>query len=114
MQFRQERTENDVVFNCCVWLNQNGWYAWRNSSTGVWDAQAKAFRKPAPFTLNGVSDIIAMRDGQVWFIECKFGHGDLSNDQRVFRSKCQDNDVEYLVVWGLEDLKKLIGPSTSG
>lgn len=114
MKHRKETCENDVVFNCCVWLNQNGWYAWRNQSAGVWDASAKAYRRPSPFTLSGVSDIIAIRDGRTWFIECKFGKGDLSKDQELFKNQCEKHGVEFLTIWSVSELKNLIGRSTFG
>lgn len=114
MDYRTELSESDVVWNCCVWLNSNGWYAWRNSSTGVYDKSAGTFRRPPPFTISGVSDIVAIRDGVTTFIECKFGSGRLSSDQLLFQKQCLKRGVSYVVVVSLEELKTWLSLKATG
>jgi Holliday junction resolvase len=104
MRLRKEACENDVVWNCCAWLNSNGFYAWRNQSVGVYDPKAKSFRRPAAFTISGVSDIIALRDGKTYFIECKFGRGSQSKEQKAFEAQCKRHNVDYVVVYSVNEL----------
>ena len=108
MQFRQETCENDVVWNCCAWLNANGWYAWRNQSQATFDKASGTYRRPAPFQISGVSDIIAIKDGQTTYIEAKFDKGKLDKDQLLFEKQCHKHGVRFICVWGLGDLQRVL------
>lgn len=105
MQYREELTENDVVWNCCVWLNSNGWFAWRNNSAGVFDKSRGAYRKPPPFCIDGVSDVVAMRDGDVVFIEAKSPKGGSQrSSQKLFEKQCVRHGVKYILVSSMEEM----------
>jgi hypothetical protein len=57
-----------------MYLNLNGFNAWRNNTTGIWDAKQQIFRKN-PSQKKGVSDIIGFRksDGRHIEVEIKIG-----------------------------------------
>ncbi len=97
-------TEAKVQHECLVWLNQNGFYAWRNNSTGLFDPKAGRYRKPQGFAISGVSDIIAFRDGITYFIEVKGPMGELRKSQAAFGAQCARRGVPYMVVRSLEEL----------
>lgn len=56
-------------------------YAWRSSSTGVFDQKVGAYRTAAK---KGVSDILAVFRGQLIAIEVKIGKDRLSPEQEGF------------------------------
>lgn len=90
---------------CLLWLNQQGWYAWKNPTVGVWDEQAKAYRKPGRFQITGAADAIAIRDGQVVFIEFKTETGAQSNAQVLFEKQLRKHKIPYILARSLEGLQ---------
>lgn len=60
----------------------DGAYAWRQSSTGVYDEKAGHYRTAAK---KGVSDILACFKGMLIAIEIKIGSDRLSDEQKGFR-----------------------------
>ena len=52
----------------------------------------------------GISDLIACKDGKVWFIECKSLNGKMSEKQMDFEQNLIDQKCNYLVVRKLEDI----------
>jgi hypothetical protein len=63
-------------------------------------------RKPMPYQVNGVSDIIAMHDGKVFFIEVKTDVGQQSLAQKNFQKQVELSSNEYLLWRSLADAKK--------
>lgn len=53
---------------------------------------------------SGMSDVIAVRGGQVYFVEVKTATGELRAQQIEFRELCQKFGAVYLVVRSLSDL----------
>jgi Holliday junction resolvase len=60
---------------------RQGGYAWRASSTGVYDQQRQSFRTSAK---KGVADVLACLDGRLIAIEVKIGKDRLSAEQEGF------------------------------
>jgi len=60
---------------------QQGGYAWRNNSVGIWDAKKGAYRAGAK---KGVSDILACWRGYLIAIEVKIGRDRLRPEQEGF------------------------------
>ena len=54
----------------------------------------------------GLSDLIACKDGEVWFIECKSLKGNMSANQMQFEQDLIDHKCNYLVVRKLEDIMR--------
>lgn len=102
-------TEAKIQHDCLMWLNTHGFYAWRNNSTGLFDAQKGVYRKPQGFAINGVSDIIAFKDGVTYFIEVKGPMGELRKSQANFGAQCALHGVPYIVVRSLEELMGRFG-----
>lgn len=97
--------EGEIVTKCLLWLNQNGFFAWRNNSTGVYDRTAGGYRKPPPFCINGVSDIIALREGKTYFIEVKTSSGVQRVDQILFEKQCKKHGINYWLIRSVEGLE---------
>lgn len=66
------------------YLNSDGFFAWRNNTTGIYDPEKKIFRKNAG--LNGVADILGIEKatGRLIAVEVKVGKDVLSPDQKYF------------------------------
>jgi hypothetical protein len=101
--------ELQVERDCITWLNQNGFYAWKNASVGIYDEKTQSYRKPHPFQIKGVSDCVCISDsGVVWFIEFKAPNGVQSKDQTNFEAQIKKRSGNYIVVRSLEELKDAI------
>lgn len=60
-------------------------FAWKNNSTGVFDAKRGCFRKSKnKFAINGVSDILGVYNGRLLAIEVKKPGGVTSKEQKQF------------------------------
>ena len=95
-------------------LKLKGIFAWKASSTGIYDQKRGAFRKN-PHTV-GVADIIAIFDyehdsgtcGQFWAIECKSSKGKLSAAQESFRASVILNGGKYTLAYSVDDVIKAL------
>ena len=58
----------------------------------------------SPFGTKGVSDLIAMRDRRVLFLEIKTETGKLSDHQKEFARNVHEQGGEYYIVRDLDDL----------
>ena len=56
----------------------------------------------------GISDMIAIKNGLVLFVECKSKRGSLSGDQMRFREHVRWNGGHYVVARGYEDVKDYV------
>ena len=56
----------------------------------------------------GISDLIACKNGQVLFIECKAPGGQLSQYQKRFKESIEAAGCIYIVAWGYEDIEEVI------
>jgi len=85
-----ESTANQITAAAILWLNLNGFKAWRNNSNGVWDPVKKVFRKNKAI-LKGVSDVCGFckTTGRALFIEVKAGRDKLSPEQTVFLEEAE-------------------------
>ena len=91
------------------YLNCVGWFAWKNPTTGYYDSKIKGFRKQSSsYSINGVSDIIAVRDGEVLFIEVKTKKGVQSKYQKIFEQKIKESGGIYWVVRSVQDVKLML------
>ena len=52
----------------------------------------------------GLPDRIAHYGGQVYYLEMKTPTGRLSDKQRRFQARCQQDEIEYYVVRSVDDI----------
>ena len=57
----------------------------------------------------GISDLCAVREGAVLWIECKSADGRLSPKQQAFRADIEQAGGTYVVVRSVDDLAELTG-----
>ena len=72
---------NELTNKVIDYIYRQGGYAWRNSSMGVYDQRAGAYRTAAK---KGVSDVLACFQGRLIAIEIKIGKDRLSPEQIGF------------------------------
>lgn len=98
--------ESKVQHDCLVWLNKNGFFAFRVNNGAVYDPVAKCFRKRGAFHLAGVSDAIALdSSGRCYFIEFKSDTGRQSKEQENFAKQIMQRNGRYLLVRSVEELR---------
>lgn len=105
MQSPNEKTIEKQILQYLTYLKDG--YFWKNNSTGVYDPVKNTFRKAkSPFLINGVSDIIGIYQGKVFFIEVKTKTGRQSVSQKLFQANIERCGGTYLLVRSLSDIEK--------
>ena len=76
---------NSLTQAILLYVNHNGFKAWRNNNSAIYSVKQKTFRKN-PATLHGVSDIIGYnrKTGVALYVEVKTGKDKLSDAQERF------------------------------
>lgn len=74
-------------------LQLHGWFVVVN-----WQGQ---------FSHKGVADLVAMRKGETWWIECKRPGKGLRPDQEIFQDQVVGHGCNYLVVERVDDIMSL-------
>lgn len=74
-------------------LQLHGWFVVIN-----WQGQ---------FSHKGVADLVAMRGGQTWWIECKRPGKGLTADQAIFRDQVLSRGCNYLKADKVDDVMSL-------
>ena len=106
----KNKNETDVLNSICEYLDLKKYFFWRNNNQAVFDPRTHGFQKSKKYTIKGVSDIILLLDGKVWFIEvknnkpCKTYQ---SKEQKEFEKNVIKNGSYYLVARSIDDLIKL-------
>jgi hypothetical protein len=102
---KESAIERDIL----RWLNDGGrCYAFKVHSVGMFDSTTGNFRKSSPFAVNGISDVICVRDGRVMFLEIKRPGGKQSGDQIKFMKAVRSKGVLYEVLTSVDDAEELI------
>jgi hypothetical protein len=57
------------------------------------------------YSYKGISDLVAIKNGQTVFIEVKFGRGKQTGNQKYFEAEVKSAGAKYIVVWSLGDLE---------
>lgn len=91
---------NELTQKVLRHLFDNGAFAWRANSTGIYDPVLRKFRTAAK---RGVSDILACYKGKFIAIEIKTGKDRLSAEQKGFIASVQYAGGIALVIHTFED-----------
>ena len=95
--------EKEISKSCLNWLLKRKIFAWRNSSTGIFDRE-KGFFRTSP--KRGAPDLIAIYQGKFIGIELKRPGNKLSEQQEWFRESVISAGGVYLVIHSVEELEK--------
>jgi hypothetical protein len=107
----QKLTEAQIEQQCCQWLWRSGYFVFLPKDQASF--RDGSYRKPKSFQIAGVSDCIAIKDGQVYFIEYKSKTGVQSAHQKTFQKNIEMNGGVYLLVKSVDELKERINNKLS-
>lgn len=101
--------ESEVLRAICDYLALRRVFFFRcNNIPAVYVDKAgqRQFRKLPKYTMKGIPDIIAIRDGRFIGIEVKAEKGRLSPHQVEFARQCLEAGGEYVVAKSIEDVQR--------
>lgn len=84
-------------------------FFWKNDTIGVFDQELKSYRKsPNPYVIRGVSDIIGIIQGVIFFFEVKNQRGHESKHQKGFRNKLNKLGGNCFVVRSVNEVRDIL------
>ena len=84
-------------------------FFWKNDTIGVFDQELKSYRKsPNPYVIRGVSDIIGIIQGVIFFFEVKNARGVESKHQKGFRNKLNKLGGNCFVVRSVNEVRDIL------
>lgn len=104
MKQQEKLIENSIL----RLLNLKQVFAWKVKTTGTYDPTLKRFRKPSPFYMKGVSDILGLYKGRFIAIEVKTPKGKLTIEQKLFQERVRENGGIAIVARSVVDVEILI------
>jgi len=107
MNIAKKKLPESIIEEQILWnLFKSGIFAWKNPTTGYFDARTKTFRKHSnPFAINGVCDILSVIQGKFVGIECKSEKGKPTPDQTKFIDNVVKNGGIAFIARSWEDVK---------
>jgi hypothetical protein len=103
------RKESAIERDILKWMNETGgFYCVKIHSTGQFDSNSGNYRKRSTYAVNGISDLIAIKDGVVLFLEVKTPHGKQSPDQIKFMKAIRSKGCIYEVLTSVDDAEELV------
>lgn len=96
--------EKDIQLVICDYLSLKRYHFWRQNTIGMYDAVKKTFRSMPKYSMNGVPDIILIKDGIFWGLEVKQPKGKQSENQKIFEYKTKKAGGKYNIVTSLDDI----------
>lgn len=83
--------EKEIQNQILSFLRSIGVHCWQVYNGSVYDSVKKTYRKSrSPYYVRGVSDILGILDGRFLAIEVKSEKGRLTDEQRVFLRRIND------------------------
>ena len=104
MKIPDKRKETDIQLAICEYLKMRGYFFWRQNTAPTFEKGRNCFRRMSKFAINGVPDIILVKEGKFWGIEVKSAVGRISANQKIFRDLLEDNGGEYFIARSVEDV----------
>lgn len=94
------------------WLQDQGIFAFRVNNAPIWDRHLNngygAYRSQGKWSALGLSDIIAVINGQAYFIEVKTPTGRQSADQKLFERRARNAGAVYLLARSVDDVRSAL------
>ena len=98
-------SESKLVYSCIKWLYAQGCYVWRNNTGAYKPEKSKRYIR---YGLSGSSDIIGLTpSGRFIGVECKWGNNKLTDNQKKFRDRIENNNGIYVTAYSIDDLEKV-------
>ena len=97
--------EQEIQKACLDYLSYSGYYAFKVHTGGIYDQNRGVYRT---IHTKGLSDVIAIKNGLVFFIEIKSETGRQSDNQKDFEFKIKEKGGYYILVRSVEELESKI------
>jgi hypothetical protein len=104
MSTPEKEIENSIIDH----LRKKRFFTFRVHNVTQFDPHINAYRKPGKGYVPGVSDLIAMKDKRIVFLEVKTPQGSQDPNQKLFEDRVRDEGFEYYVVRSIEDVDNLL------
>lgn len=101
--------EKEIQLSICDYLAFRKVMFWRQNTIPAVDYKGgKTIFRPMPkYSMNGVPDIIVIKDGQFIGLEVKRPKSKQSENQVVFQNKCEQAGGKYFVVCSIDDVQAI-------
>jgi penicillin-binding protein-related factor A (putative recombinase) len=99
------KKEADIQKEIIQYLWDLGIFCWRNNTLGVFDPMKGKYRKPSKYEILGVSDILGLYKGQFLAIEVKSAKGKLTDNQKDFLQKVEENGGRAFVARSIQEVE---------
>jgi Holliday junction resolvase len=101
--------ENQIEELILQYLTKLGWFAWKNPTSGYFDKSRGVMRRhTSRFAITGASDIIAIKNGVVIFLEVKTKMGRQTSNQKEFQKRLELRKGNYAIVRSVEDTQNYL------
>lgn len=99
--------EQQIKNSILAWLKINGIFAWPIDSVGIYDQERKCYRrKHSIHHIKGVSDILGIYKRRALAIEVKSEKGRLSDEQKEFLRRVDEEGGIAIVARSVEDVER--------
>jgi len=99
--------ESAILSSICEYLTYRKCFFFRCNNQPIYDPARKTFRALPKYTMKGISDIIALKDGHAYFIEVKAARGRVSPEQHEFGKNIQAAGGTYIIARAIEDVRAI-------
>ena len=98
--------ESEIQRAICDYLALRKVFFFRCNNQPIFDPKRKVFRALPKYTMKGISDIIALKDGRAIFIEVKAEKGRVSPEQHEFARKVTLAGGTYVIAKSIDDVQR--------
>lgn len=103
-----KESESDILRAICEYLDYQGHFFWRNNNVPVYRPEkGGVFVRMPKYSMNGVPDIILIREGTFVGLEVKRPKGRQSKNQKAFEKACTEAGGEYYLVTSIDDVQEI-------
>lgn len=99
--------ESEIQASICDYLAMKKHFFWRSNTTPIYDPTRNAFRSMPKYALQGIPDIILIKDGYFIGLEVKRPSTYQNEAQKEFEKGVKEAGGEYHVVRSINDVKEL-------
>ena len=99
--------ESEALNAVCEYLHMQGYFFFRVNNVGIFDPTKNIHRKMPKWCVKGISDVMVIHRGKTYYIEVKSATGKLSPDQEAFQAMVEENDGDYYIARGVEDIQRI-------
>ena len=104
----KKELEKDIQLAICDYLKLKHYFFWRENNTPIFDRNKNLFRAMPKYSIQGVPDIILIKDGKFIGIEVKRKGNKQSETQVKFQRLLELAGGRYYLVYSLDDVIKIL------